>query len=830
MQIEDLYEDLQDGLKLIALLQIITRERVAPKFNKKPRMRIQKLENLNLAFQFLQKKNITVTNIGSSDICDGNSKLVLGLIWTLIKYFQVAAIDVDGVSGKDGLLLWCDRSLNEYPNIHVKNFTTSWNDGMAFCGLIHRFYPNLIDIDSLDPSNAAENVELAFNIAYEKFKIPKLLNVEDIAGNPKPDDKSILTYVSLLFQEFASGMQKKKAATTITKAINVAQRIESLRAEYESAAMDLLAWLKEQVEKYQNPPQPHNLKEIKNSLAALSEYKKSEKPPRDAEYVKLEGCAARWISCCKTNGRDVPTLNPPVNELVELKKALDSYEKNYEMKLREDHEKFQKTELFLEKVVGDLGKLENWAEEKKATILFDDSSKPTSTAEAEEHIESLQFLEDVEISRFKAVLNSVMEDSKSLSEEHPDTVATLERVEAMKTFFDDLLERLEPVKEEAQAALKRQQEIDNVAKESKVLIRNLKYTIEEYDDEIESSSKIPNASKSHIMLVRDNFKSDVYERVNKSISEEQEKLLEKKAELESAGRESEVQQIEKCILRVEILLQTCQEKLDNFEKEIELCEKKDAICQSFAELSESIKEKCNVYSQALNNTEGTLPEQQEAISKLKAEISMSEEEEEDALKEKLEAVEKINEEMEEMHIFSNPFTTETIQGLRALVNSLENSIQQKVESIESELALNKLGNLTQDQQQEIKEVFDHFDMDQDGILARDEFIMACRGLGLPLSDDDCHTYFDKIDVNQNDEISFDEFSEFCAEQLESGSTEEDVLAAFEVLAHDSHISHEKLEINLNDNAVDYIVRNSEKQQQDDEDVYDYVQFTKKIFS
>ena len=62
-------------------------------------MRIQKMENLNFAFAFMQKKNVNVTNIGSSDILDGNNKLVLGLMWTLIKAFQVAEIEVEGVSG-----------------------------------------------------------------------------------------------------------------------------------------------------------------------------------------------------------------------------------------------------------------------------------------------------------------------------------------------------------------------------------------------------------------------------------------------------------------------------------------------------------------------------------------------------------------------------------------------------------------------------------------------------------------------------------------------------------------------------------------------------------
>jgi actinin alpha len=176
-------------------------------------MRIQKLENLTLAFTFLQKKNVNLTNIGSSDILDGNQKIILGLMWTLIKSFQVSEIDIDGVSGKEGLLLWVNRSLvDSSSKIQVKNFSSNWSDGLAFCALIHRFYPNLIPhFDQLDPSNAHANVTLAFQIAQDVFKIPQLLNVNDVANQIQPDEKSIMTYVTLLFKEFASGIQKKKS-------------------------------------------------------------------------------------------------------------------------------------------------------------------------------------------------------------------------------------------------------------------------------------------------------------------------------------------------------------------------------------------------------------------------------------------------------------------------------------------------------------------------------------------------------------------------------------------------------------------------------------------
>ncbi|RHX99968.1 hypothetical protein DYB36_011827, partial [Aphanomyces astaci] len=262
MEIDDLYEDLKDGLRLIALLQIISRQPIAAKYNRNPKMRIQKLENLNLIFGFMARNNMTITNIGSSDIVDGNSKLVLGLMWTIIKSYQVGEIAVDGVSGKDGLLLWVKRSLTDYPTVDVTNFTSSWTNGIAFCALIHKHYPTLLDFDSLSPNDAVENVSLgniqpspcSFGLMEAKFGIPQLLNVADVAGNPKPDDKSIMTY------EFASGVQKKKAITTICKAVAMAQRISECKTQYETSAPTLLAWYANKCQAWTAPDQTASLK------------------------------------------------------------------------------------------------------------------------------------------------------------------------------------------------------------------------------------------------------------------------------------------------------------------------------------------------------------------------------------------------------------------------------------------------------------------------------------------------------------------------------------------------------------------------------------------
>ncbi|XP_072370087.1 dystrophin isoform X9 [Scyliorhinus torazame] len=201
--IEDLFTDLCDGRRLLELLEGFVGHNLA---KEKGCTRVHSLNNVNRALQILQKNNVDLVNIGGSDIVDGNHKLTLGLIWSIILHWQVKDVmkgimaNLQQTNSEKILLSWVRQSIYNYKPVNVINFTSSWSDGLAFNALIHSHRPDLFDWkDVAKLQSAHERLDHAFNVAKKYLGIEKLLDPEDIA-TAHPDKKSIIMYITSLFQ------------------------------------------------------------------------------------------------------------------------------------------------------------------------------------------------------------------------------------------------------------------------------------------------------------------------------------------------------------------------------------------------------------------------------------------------------------------------------------------------------------------------------------------------------------------------------------------------------------------------------------------------------
>eukprot|EP00117_Sycon_ciliatum_P023870 scpid7460/ scgid0352/ Filamin-C; ABP-280-like protein; ABP-L; Actin-binding-like protein; Filamin-2; Gamma-filamin len=195
--VRDLSADLTDGTNLIALLEMLSEKKVG-RYNKRPKNYPQSLENVAIAVRFIHKENIRLVNIGGEDIAQGNIKLILGMIWTLILHYQISvALGGDGKAGpppKQALLTWLQGMLKDRKKI--RNLTKDWNDGTVIAALVDAMAPGLMpDWNELDPENAVENATRAMKLAEDWLGVPMVLAPGDMC-NPHVDELSMMTYLS----------------------------------------------------------------------------------------------------------------------------------------------------------------------------------------------------------------------------------------------------------------------------------------------------------------------------------------------------------------------------------------------------------------------------------------------------------------------------------------------------------------------------------------------------------------------------------------------------------------------------------------------------------
>ncbi|CAJ1068328.1 cytospin-A [Xyrichtys novacula] len=106
-----------------------------------------------------------------------------------------------GGSKRNALLKWCQKKTEGYQNIDITNFSSSWNDGLAFCAVLHTYLPAHIPYQELTSQEKRRNFTLAFQAA-ESVGIKCTLDINEMVHTERPDWQSVMTYVTAIYKYF----------------------------------------------------------------------------------------------------------------------------------------------------------------------------------------------------------------------------------------------------------------------------------------------------------------------------------------------------------------------------------------------------------------------------------------------------------------------------------------------------------------------------------------------------------------------------------------------------------------------------------------------------
>ncbi|XP_075709202.1 microtubule-actin cross-linking factor 1-like isoform X13 [Rhinoderma darwinii] len=195
---------------------------------------------------------------------------------------QISDIYVSGESGdmsaKEKLLLWTQKVTAGYVGVKCTNFTSCWSNGKMFNAIIHRYRPDLVDMQKVEIQSNQENLEQAFEIA-ESLGVTRLLDAEDVDVD-SPDEKSVITYVSSIYDAFPKVPEGGEGVS--------ATEVDSHWLEYQERVMSLTQWIRQHVLLMSDKSLPQNPVELKALYNQYVHVKETEIPAKEQEKAQIQ--------------------------------------------------------------------------------------------------------------------------------------------------------------------------------------------------------------------------------------------------------------------------------------------------------------------------------------------------------------------------------------------------------------------------------------------------------------------------------------------------------------------------------------------------------------
>ncbi|XP_065210562.1 alpha-actinin, sarcomeric isoform X2 [Planococcus citri] len=810
--IDNIDEDFRNGLKLMLLLEVISGETL-PKPDR-GKMRFHKIANVNKALDFIASKGVKLVSIGAEEIVDGNLKMTLGMIWTIILRFAIQDISVEEMTAKEGLLLWCQRKTAPYKNVNVQNFHLSFKDGLAFCALIHRHRPDLIDYNKLSKDNPLQNLNTAFDVAEKYLDIPRMLDPEDVTNTAMPDERVIMTYVSSYYHCFSGAQKAETAANRICKVLKVNQDNERLMEEYERLASDLLEWIRRTMPWLKNRQTDNSLSGVQKKLEEYRTYRRKHKPPRVEQKAKLETNFNTLQTKLRLSNRPayMPTEGKMISDISNAWKGLETSEKSFEEWLLSEMMRLERLEHLAQKFKHKADTHEDWTRGKEEMLQSSDFrqcklNELKALKKKHEAFESDLAAHQDRVEQIAAIaqeLNSL---------EYHDSVSVNHRCQRICDQWDRL----------GSLTQKRKQALDEAEKVlEKVDLLHLEFA--------------KRAAPFNNWL--DGTREDLVDMFIVHTMEEIQGLIDAhnqfKATLGEADKEynsivSLVKEVETTVQKYQIpgglanpyttltasdmtkkwteVKQLVPQRDSTLQVELKKQQNNEMLRRQFAEKANQvgpwIERQMDAVTAIGMGLQGSLEDQLHRLKEYELAVS--------AYKPHIEELEKIHQAIQEGMIFENRYTQYTMETLRVGWEQLLTSINRNINEVENQILTRDSKGITQEQLNEFRASFNHFDKNRTGRLTPEEFKSCLVSLGYSIGKDrqgeiDFQRILAVVDPNSTGYVHFDAFLDFMTRESTDTDTAEQVIDSFRILAGDKpYILPDELRRELPPDQAEYCI-------------------------
>lgn len=827
VKLKDIETELSDGHNLLSLMEIVGDVKL-PK-PAKHKLRIHKIQNVNHVIKYLTEKGIRLVGIGAEEIVDENLKLILGMLWTIILRFDIQDISVEQASAKDALLLWAKRKTAGYANVSVDNFHMSFKDGLAFCALIHKHRPDLLDYDSLKKGKTMENVGLAMKIAEEHLDMLPMIDPEDMAIAIKPDERSVMTQVAAFYKVFAGYNKGEVAAGKIATVLKTNLVHDKLIEEYETMASTLLEWLPQAIARLNERPQLGTVDDCIGYLKQFEQFRSSEYPEKLNEKGALEAHYSSVQTKLRLSGRNpfVPSEGKQIEQINEAWQGLDQANEDNKHwvleQLRRAQICSQKAEGFNEKATAH----ETWTSQKEPQLTVDDYSSANlgslnALIKKHEAFRSDLLAHETRVHDIGTLANE-LDDMQ-----YHDAAAVNGRYAQIYETWQTLVGLTDQRTAALNQAYENQQRLEElwvqIATNASPLVAFLDETKSQLTRKIFAESEADvEEERNRLAEVQENLAAFDTDYANYA------GLVTQAEELGGGDNPFALYTTEEIVALWDEVKAMVPQREDMLAQESSKQAEREDLRKQWADAAHKTEEWWVAQSAQVKvftdmDSDESLEKQIEQIKAIQADT-------ESYYNSSYGDLEALNKKLEEAVILENPHTHFTIEMLRGKYFKLSQELQSVASSLENQIVIRDTSNITDEQMEEFRESFQHFDKDKSGQLSPLEFRGCLLSLGvdipaepIPGNDAEFERIMTRVDPNGDGHISFSEFVAFMSEERADAETKDDFVAQFQVLAgNNPYILPSQLS-DLPKELADYCVANMPAYPDGPEGALDYMSF------
>ncbi|XP_048223730.1 alpha-actinin-2 [Perognathus longimembris pacificus] len=807
-QIENIEEDFRNGLKLMLLLEVISGERLSKPDRGK--MRFHKIANVNKALDYIASKGVKLVSIGAEEIVDGNVKMTLGMIWTIILRFAIQDISVEETSAKEGLLLWCQRKTAPYRNVNIQNFHTSWKDGLGLCALIHRHRPDLIDYSKLNKDDPIGNINLAMEIAEKHLDIPKMLDAEDIVNTPKPDERAIMTYVSCFYHAFAGAEQAETAANRICKVLAVNQENERLMEEYERLASELLEWIRRTIPWLENRTPEKTMQAMQKKLEDFRDYRRKHKPPKVQEKCQLEINFNTLQTKLRISNRPafMPSEGKMVSDIAGAWQRLEQAEKGYEEWLLNEIRRLERLEHLAEKFRQKASTHETWAYGKEQILLQKDYESASLT-EVRALLRKHEAFES-DLAAHQDRVEQIAAIAQELNElDYHDAANVNDRCQKICDQWDRLGTLTQKRREALERTEKLLETIDQLhlefAKRAAPFNNWMEGAMEDLQDMfiVHSIEEIQSLITAHEQFKATLPEADGERQSIMAIQNEVEKVIQSYSIRISASNPYSTVTMDELRHKWEKVKQLVPVRDQSLQEELARQHANERLRRQFAAQANAIgpwiQNKMEEISRSSIQITGALEDQMNQLKQYEHNIIN--------YKNNIDKLEGDHQLIQEALVFDNKHTNYTMEHIRVGWELLLTTIARTINEVETQILTRDAKGITQEQMNEFRASFNHFDRRKNGLMDHEDFRACLISMGYDLGEAEFARIMTLVDPNGQGTVTFQSFIDFMTRETADTDTAEQVIASFRILASDKpYILADELRRELPPDQAQYCIK------------------------